>query len=252
MTPEQLQRQILQWKRKYPELYQLTIADEEEEFCYMFIFRAIGREEYKQLLEENLELCDFQERICKEAVLYPEGYDFSQGLAGIAEVLSNAIIDVSGLHSQQAQQLLEKYRQEMNILDYQADCIIHEAFPEFSLEEIQSWSVRKLMYYLSRAEWILMNLRGVPIVPATETQPSPSSYQYTFTKESTNTHPSPSSSASTPKDPNQLTEQEVLAMLAENEAKYGRKINWQGNSMDDMFPELAWFKHDEELRGEFD
>jgi hypothetical protein len=246
MTPEQLQQKILEWKKQHEEVYQMTIADKENEFCYLFIFRAIGREEYKQLLFDGLELGEFQEILCQKAVLYPDNYDFSKGLAGIADVLSSAIMDVSGLHVNQSVELLEQFRAELNILDYQADCIIHEAFPMYSLEEIQSWSVRKQMYYLSRAEWILRNLRGVPIELNHEsaTQSQRQQHQFTFTKEP--------SAPPKPKDPKEMTEEEVLAMLAENEAKHGRRINWQGNNMDDLFPELAWFQHEDELRGEFD
>jgi hypothetical protein len=244
MIDDTLKVSIEKWKEQYHDVYYLVIGDKDHEFSWTFVFREIGREEYRHLLEQSMDVVDFQEKLCETVVLHPSSYDFSNGKAGVAEVLANAVMELSGLHTNQADQLLKQYREEMNVLDYQIDCLIHEAFPEFTLEEIQSWSVRKQMYYLSRAEWILTHLRGVPLV-IDDQQKQPEAYQYHFEKGATSAvqnmnHPSPE-------------EQEVLRMLAENEAKHGRTINWQGTNIhDEMFPELSWFTHEEELRGDFD
>src|SRR5690606_31620658 len=140
---------ILQWKQEYGEIYQTEILGRH------YIFRPIGREEYKRIILMDLELGEFQETICFQAIIYPKDYDYTKGIAGIAEVLSDSILDASGLHVGQAVDLLAQYREEMANYDYQVDCMIHEAFPEFTLEEISTWSIRKTMYYLSRSEWIL-------------------------------------------------------------------------------------------------
>lgn len=48
-------------------------------------------------------------------------------------------------------------------LDNQVTCIIHEVFPQFTLEDIENWGIEKTAKYSSRAEWVLTNLRGAVI-----------------------------------------------------------------------------------------
>jgi hypothetical protein len=241
MNPEQLQLKIMEWKEKYESVFQVNLVDQEKEFCYTFVFRPILREEYKELEYEDEG--EYQEIICRTAVLYPEDYDFGDGIAGIAEVVSNYILNVSLLHQGQAKQALEVFREQLNIYDYQADCIIAEAFPKYSLEEIQGWPLEKAMYYLSRAEWILINLRGVPLQEAQELQQSPQQQQYDYQFEK-----APEPVANT-KSMSQ-EELEVMQMLAQNEAAQGRQL--KVNTDQEAFPELAWFKHEDDLRGDFD
>jgi len=236
---------ILKWKHMYGEIYQMQILDQH------FIFRPVGREEYKQIILYDLELGEFQEAICQKATIYPEDYDYSKGIAGIAEVLCDAILDASGLHIGQAKELLEQFRLEMMNYDYQVDCLIHEAFPEYTLEEISTWPVRKTMYYLSRAEWILTHLKGVRLQTIDETMlqeqqihPSPDSppVQPPISKTVPSASPQEASS-------HQIqSEEEVLAMLAQTGAKIARP----STNMDDVKPELTWFSYIDELKGEFD
>ena len=46
-------------------------------------------------------------------------------------------------------------------IDNQIICVIHEAFPQYDIEEIEDWDVDKMTKYLTRAEWKLTNLRGL-------------------------------------------------------------------------------------------
>ena len=46
--------------------------------------------------------------------------------------------------------------------DNQINGIIIAAFPTLNLEEIENWDVATAAKYLSRAEWILHNINGVP------------------------------------------------------------------------------------------
>jgi hypothetical protein len=236
---------ILQWKQAYGELYQMQIQEQH------FIFRPLGREEYRQIILMDLDLGEFQETICFQAVIYPEDYDYSKGIAGIAEVLCDAILDASGLHIGQAKELLDAYRQEMLNYDYQVDCLIHEAFPEFTLEEISSWPVRKTMYYLSRAEWILRNLKGVMLQTIDEviqqdyqTQQMPTPPMQQPMPEH---RPQPMPQPPAPEGGIQ-SEEAVLAMLAQS----GAKVVQPSASLDEVMPELSWFEYIDELKGEFD
>jgi hypothetical protein len=237
--------QIAQWKSMYEEVYLVTILEQQ------FVFRVIGREEYKEILLSVENISDMQEAICQKAVLYPQAYDFVDNVAGIAETISNFILEASGLQEGQAKALLEQYRQDMTIFDYQADVIIHEAFPNISMEEIQSWSVKKMMYYLARAEWVLVNLRGVQLVPIeqeTSANHQPGSgaqpQQHTVSPP-----PVQETNSVSPKN-QQLSKEEVERMLSQAE---GRPVNLdQPNTMNDIFPELAWFRAEEELKGDFE
>lgn len=259
---------ILNWKEQFGEIYQIEVRDRH------FIFRPIGREEYKQIILMDLELGEFQEMICFQSIIYPDDYDYSTGIAGIAEVMSDVVLDASGLHMGQAKELLDEFREEMFNYDYQVDCMIHEAFPEYKIEEISEWSVRKTMYYLSRAEWILQTLKGVPLQYIDEEvqqeamqqqqmqeqqiqeQPEQSTnnpYQREIRKElvqHVEQEPKPKADMSQ-KDNSELaqTEAEVLAMLSGAGAKVSEPIS----DIDaEVKPELSWFGYMDELKGEFD
>lgn len=258
---------VLQWKMEYGELYQMQIQEQH------FIFRPLGREEYKHIVIMDLELGDFQEAICFQAMIYPQEYDYTKGIAGIAEVVSDAILDVSGLHMGQAKILLEDFRSEMWNYDYQVDCMIHEAFPEYTLEEIATWPIRKTMYYLSRAEWILTTLKGVPLQMIDEqieedmqmqqqyqeqqqAPPQPEPQKQPFQREIRRElveapempPPQPKPQPKAPEGGIQ-SEEELLAMLAGSGAKVSRPVTDLAN---EQKPELNWFGYMDELTGEFD
>lgn len=252
MNPEELQLAILEWKEKYESIFQVSLFDVEKEFVHVFIFRSLGREEYKRITYSETDQGEHQEAVCKHAVLYPENYDFTKGLAGIAEVLSEQIIDVSGVIPGQAKPLLDQFREELLVFDYVADCLIHEAFPEYTLDEIQSWSVRKTMYYLSRAEYILRELRGIPLVPLDEAPQAAEQDQKFNNNFVSSRQDRPDEPPMIPAD-GELSEAEVMAMIARNEAEQGRNMNPKVNDLaKESFPELGWFAFEDELKGTFD
>jgi hypothetical protein len=105
-----------------------------------------------------------EEIICQACTLWPEDYDFENCVGGIPTALTHAILVNSYLDSIDSRvAITTHYRQEMFDIDYQVTCIIHEAFPDLNLEEIESWGVAKTAKYLARAEWVLQNLRGANI-----------------------------------------------------------------------------------------
>lgn len=130
----------------------------------LFIYRSLGRSEYKEIMQ-NTEIDDFtkEDVICDVCTLFPQNFDFANCAAGIPGQLTEQIIKNSLLDSMATRKnILIYYRQEMYSLDEQISCLIHEAFPRFDIEEIEAWDVERTTKYLSRAEWILQNLRGVP------------------------------------------------------------------------------------------
>ena len=136
-----------------------------------FIYRTLGRKEYYALLE-NEEISDMQkeEVICELCVLWPEEYDLDNCSAGIPTELTKIILENSFLDSKEGlDRILGVYRQEMYDLQNQITCMINEAFPEFSIEDIEEWDMERTAKYLSRAEWKLVNLRGLdPLEPEGE------------------------------------------------------------------------------------
>ena len=135
----------------------------------VFIFKALGRKDFKEIVESKL-ISDVskQELICDKCVLYPENYDFENcDEAGLPTILSNLIIEKSMLKSSdQLENVIHYCRDKLwNDLDDQITCIIHEAFPEFSIEEIANWDIVKTAEYMVKSEYILHNLRGVPLTP---------------------------------------------------------------------------------------
>lgn len=157
---------FIQFQEKYRNVFIEKIEDE------IFIYRSLGRMDYKKIIsDERFNNMEKEEIICQICVLWPENYDFENCDAGIPTVLTKRILRNSFLDSVESRRnILDFYRQEMFDLDNQISCIIHEAFPQFDLEEIESWDVEKTTKYLSRAEWKLHHLRGLPFVDPYEGQ----------------------------------------------------------------------------------
>lgn len=132
----------------------------------IFMYRPLGRLEYKQLLNnEEFNNLQKEEIICQACTLWPEDFDFENcESAGTPTVLSREILKNSYLDSIETRVMVTRhYRQEMFDMDNQITCIINEAFPNFDIEEIEQWDIAKTAKYLSRAEWKLQNLRGLPM-----------------------------------------------------------------------------------------
>lgn len=145
---------------KYPNVFVQKIED------IVFMYRPIGRKEYRQVLESN-EINDLEkeEVICEICTLWPQDFDFEDCDAGIPTVLYNKIIENSYLDSENSvRELANYYRREMYEKDHQITCIINEAFPNIDIEEIEEWDMDKTIKYFTRAEWKIVNFRGGQIV----------------------------------------------------------------------------------------
>ena len=129
----------------------------------VFIYRSLGRKEYKDILkDERFSDAEKEDLICEICILWPENYDLDNCEAGIPSVLTKMILENSFLDKLESRKtVMSYYRQEMFDLDNQVSCIINEAFPNHDIEDIESWDIEKTMKYLSRAEWKLHNLRGL-------------------------------------------------------------------------------------------
>lgn len=142
----------------YPNLCIIEIEAER------FIVKALGRKDYRDVLT-NQELDNLlkEEAICELCCLYPENYDFEQADAGIATKLYESIIEFSFFGANQESkrhELMNYFRSEMFELHNQINCMIAEAFPSLEFAQIENFDMITALKYLSRAEWILQNLRG--------------------------------------------------------------------------------------------
>lgn len=152
-----LTRIFLRLKRDYKTLYTYQFEDE------VFIYRPIGRKEYKDLfLNDRLDDASKEEVLCSICVLYPQDYDFENcDEAGLPTALASEIIKNSYLSEERRERVLNYFRQDMYDLDNQMTCIILEAFPNLDMETVENWDIETTCKYYSRAEWTLHNLHGL-------------------------------------------------------------------------------------------
>lgn len=154
-----LSKLIEKFKEEYKNIYLYQFEDQ------VFIYRSVGRKEYTDLaLKDTIGDEEKEEQLCKMCTLFPKDYDFENcEEAGLPTLLANEIIDNSYLSKENRDRVMAYYRHEMYNLDNQINCIILAAFPQLKLEEIENWDVATANKYLSRAEWILHNIGGIPL-----------------------------------------------------------------------------------------
>jgi hypothetical protein len=128
----------------------------------LYSYRPLGRKEYKDILtNESLDDFDKQDAIVKTALIYPIDFDLDDCPAGVPNQLCTDIVEKSCLDPESMLYLLHMNRQEAEQLGSEMACIIAEAFPNYSIDEIESWNNFKFMKIYAQAEWVLKNIRGV-------------------------------------------------------------------------------------------
>ena len=129
---------------------------------YFFAYRPLGRKEYKDIYNNvNLSDLDKQDAICNTVLIYPEEFDFDDCVAGVPNKLYLDIIEKSCLDPESMYYLLNMNREEAEQLGSEMACIIAEAFPSYTLDEIEAWNNFKFMKVYAQAEWVLVNIRGI-------------------------------------------------------------------------------------------
>lgn len=150
--------------------YYAELAEQNKNVCivqvggYDFIVKAVGRRDFKDIMT-NTSLNHYlkEEAICEISCLYPNNFNFEECEAGIASGLFKEIISFSFLSNSQEEdrsKLMSYFRNEMLELHNQINCMISEAFPSLKFDEIENFDMLTAIRYLSRAEWILQNMRG--------------------------------------------------------------------------------------------
>ena len=134
-----------------------------------FIYRILGRKEYNKIIAADISDMEKEDLICKTCILYPEDYDLDECEAGIPSLLCETILENSFLDGiDSTLRLIHHFDEEMDTLEHQMYCIISEAFPTYTLDEIESWNNVRFCKMFTRAQWKLSNLRGVKINDVSE------------------------------------------------------------------------------------
>ena len=219
------------FKEKYKNIYLFQFEDQ------VFIYHSIGRKEYTDLImNQGISDPEKEEIICKMCTLYPKDFDFENcEEAGLPTNLAKEIIDNSYLSKENRKKVLAYFRSEMRNLDNQINCMILSAFPHLNLEEIENWDVITANKYLSRAEWILTNIGGVPL----REQDTDSDYIYQQDRSETEDL-----------DPDNWEQQKQIAKKM-NGGQGNKKQKADAATLAKMkakFPEIDW-DHDNGLEG---
>lgn len=152
--------QLMEWKKEYFDVYQAELYD------IVFTYRALSFSEFEQIKDTIPENEEREEAVCRLSILDPQIEDWSEEIYGVVpQLLARQILQSSCLTSDTANDV-KLYRAQQktrvnNTIEEQVACLIKEAFPEFSLEEILNWSIKKMCWYEARARWIMENLKGV-------------------------------------------------------------------------------------------
>lgn len=117
-----------------------------------FIFRNLTRSEFKYIYRLPIDKYEMEDLVCKTACVYPEEYDFSYGLAGLPEYASGIIEDYSGFRSIDIPMGWYYAEKENTTLETQALDLIKAFIPEYTYEEMEDWTWKKLMEMTARAE----------------------------------------------------------------------------------------------------
>lgn len=155
---------LAKYAEEYDVIHHIRIDDED------FVYRILGRHEYKKIINTpNATEMDMEDMICATCLLYPEDYDFDEAPAGLPRELTESILENSFLDGPESTlRLLEHYKGEMNELENQMVCIISEAFPAYTLDEIESWNNLRFCKMFSRAEWKFNNLKNAELTDVSE------------------------------------------------------------------------------------
>lgn len=129
----------------------------------IYIYKLLNRKAYKNLITNpNLTQIEKEDEVCKECILWPRDFNPDEYDAGMPTYLYEQIMENSFLTGVNDMiTLVEACREEADKLDSQMCCIINEAFPNYSIEEIEEWDMIKFCQMFTKAEWKLKNLRSM-------------------------------------------------------------------------------------------
>lgn len=156
-------------KELYPneELYYFKTWDSE------FVVRTITPAEYQLIKETVVDKYDEEDLVAQTAIVYPSQYNVLDGDAGIPKMLYDFILEKSLLSKKSRKEIVSRFNYYNELLNNDIDShmpvIIKMAFPEFTFEEIEGWTVDRQLKNLARALFCL-RIKGVPGITGYEIQ----------------------------------------------------------------------------------
>ena len=154
---------IAKYSEVYDVIHHVQICEQD------FVYKVLGRKEFNKILSLDISDMEKEDMICKTCMLYPEEYDFDECEAGIPSMLCETILENSFLDGVDSTlRLITHFEEEMETLEHQMYCIISEAFPNYTLDEIESWNNIRFCKMFTRAQWKLSNLRGLQVNDLTQ------------------------------------------------------------------------------------
>lgn len=154
---------IASYSDQYDAVHHVKICEQD------FIYRILGRKEFNKILSLDISDMEKEDLICETCLLYPQDYDFDECEAGIPSMLCEVVLENSFLDGiDSTLRLLYHFTEEMETIENQMYCIISEAFPNYTLDEIESWSNVRFCKMFTRAQWKLSTLRGLEISDVAE------------------------------------------------------------------------------------
>lgn len=120
-----------------------------------FMFRPITRREHEGLL--NNHITDYEDGICKLAVVHPEDIDWGIIEAGVPQSLSSNILYVSGFGSEEmiSRIVASEVESVENVALLQIEAIVQYIFPKYSLNDMMDMTQRELFRLFAKALFII-------------------------------------------------------------------------------------------------
>jgi hypothetical protein len=154
-------KEFLELKEKWGLLYRAEINGIE------FYWRPISKREYNDIVLMDIDDDEKESLICSRCVLRPNDFNFDTGFAGIGATLAQYIYSTSCLDEESIINTIHAYESALEgpttEIERKMSLIVHEAFHEYTIEEILNWPNEKLIARYAQAKWILKELRGVEI-----------------------------------------------------------------------------------------
>lgn len=144
-------------QKQYHNVYEYIIEDT------YYLYRLLNKEEYAAMISTDLDALELEDAIVYTCVLYPNDIDTDEMVAGEVSELATKILQASCIDLESRLQLLEEFSEQMKDLDDMMICIIMEAFQGYKLDELEKYDFPTLYKLYTRAEWALINLRGVMV-----------------------------------------------------------------------------------------
>lgn len=129
-----------------------------------FVFRTLNPKEYQAVLNLTDDEEEFQDAVCQMSILYPEDYNFEHSpLAGVSQIMAPIIIEQSGYTTiDEIFDCYEEEKRKASRIEVYCMNLVKAAMPEYTYEEMESWTWQKLMKHVVRAEEVLA-IRGIEV-----------------------------------------------------------------------------------------